>query len=219
LRVVVKAPTVDDMDTSSLRCRSCDAVCDGAQALLRCPSCQAVLPPHPHATPFARLGLPVSLQVTDADVEAAWLARSRQTHPDRFATRPPADRRAAAEQTAALNDARRALATAFDRATWLVRSVGVAEPALPQAQLVWFMEAREDAERSADARQRAVDDAVARFQVVDRALLGVLATIDAAAPDRASVSHVASLLAQERTLARLSADLGGPHLLASLDAR
>jgi hypothetical protein len=216
---VVKALTSADMDSSSLRCRSCDAVCDGALALLRCPSCQAVLSPHPSATPFARLGLPLSLLVTDAEVEAAWLARSRQTHPDRFATRPPADRRAAAEQTAALNDARRALATAFDRATWLVRSVDVAEPPLPQAQLVWFMEAREAAEHDADARQHVVDDAVARFRVVDRALLDALATIDAAAPDRVRVAQLASLLAQERTLARLSADLGGPQLVASLDAR
>jgi len=193
-------------------------VTDGAAAPLRYPSCQAVLPPHPAATPFARLGLPVSVRVTDAEVESAWLARSRQAHPDRFASRPPAERRAAAEQTAALNDARRALRTAFDRAAWLVRHAGVVEPKLPQARLVWFMEAREEAESPA-GRARVVDDAVARFAAVDVELQALLATIDAAAPDVAVLTKVAGLLAEERTLARLAADLGGPVLLAALDAR
>jgi molecular chaperone HscB len=204
---------------ASLRCRACDAVVDGATALLRCPSCGAVLPPHPGATPFARLGLSLSLAVTDADVESAWLQRSRQAHPDRFASRPPAERRAAAEQTAALNDARRALRTAFDRAAWLVRHAGVVEPKLPQARLVWFMEAREEAEGSAAGRARVIDDAVARFAVVDADLQALLSTVDAAAPDRAALLKVAGLLAEERTLARLAADLGGPVLLPSLDAR
>lgn len=203
---------------ASLRCRACDAVTDGAAAPLRCPSCQAVLPPHPAATPFARLGLPLSVRVTDAEVESAWLARSRQAHPDRFASRPPAERRAAAEQTAALNDARRALRTAFDRAAWLVRHAGVVEPKLPQARLVWFMEAREEAESPA-GRVRVVDDAVARFAAVDVELQALLATVDAAAPDVAVLAKVAGLLAEERTLARLAADLGGPVLLPSLDGR
>jgi molecular chaperone HscB len=216
---VVKALTTNDMDASSLRCRSCDAAYDGREAVLRCPACHAVVPPHPSATPFARLGVPVSLRLTDADIDAAWLARSRLTHPDRFAARPPAERRAAAEQTAALNDARRALATRFDRAAWLVRSVGVTEPALPHGQLVWFMEVREEAEASAEGRQRVVDDAVARFQSADRSLDTLLTSVDAAAPDRGVVAQIASLLTLERTLARLCADLGGPVLVASLDAR
>lgn len=177
-----------------------------------------MLPPHPAATPFARLGLPLSVRVTDAEVESAWLARSRQAHPDRFASRPPAERRAAAEQTAALNDARRALRTAFDRAAWLVRHAGVVEPKLPQARLVWFMEAREEAESPA-GRVRVVDDAVARFAAVDVELQALLATVDAAAPDVAVLAKVAGLLAEERTLARLAADLGGPVLLPSLDGR
>jgi hypothetical protein len=126
-----------------------------------------VLPPHPAATPFARLGLPLSLHVSDAEVEAAWLQRSRQAHPDRFASRSPAERRAAAEQTAALNDARRILRTGFDRASWLVRHVGIAEPKLPQARLVWFMEVREEAEASPAGRARVVDDAVVRFARVE----------------------------------------------------
>jgi molecular chaperone HscB len=207
------------MEPLTIRCRVCEAVCDGAAAPLRCPSCQAVLPPHPGATPFARLGLPLSLRVTDAEVESAWLQRSRQVHPDRFASRPAAERRAAAEQTAALNDARRALRTVFDRATWWVRHVGVAEPKLSQARLVWFMEAREEAEASPAGRARVVDDAVARFAVVDAELQALLATIDAAAPDAAALAKVAALLAEERTLARLAADLDGPVLLPSLDGR
>jgi molecular chaperone HscB len=206
------------MDPTTTRCRACEAVYDGAAAPLRCPACQAVLPPHPGATPFARLGLPLSLRVTDAEVESAWLQRSRQAHPDRFAARPPAERRAAAEQTAALNDARRALKTAFDRAVWLVRHAGVVEPKLPQARLVWFMEAREEAE-SPSGRDRVVADAVARFAAVDAELQALLATVDATAPAAPTLTKVAALLAEERTLARLAADLGGPVLLPSLDGR
>ena len=201
------------------RCRACDAVWDGASAPLRCPSCQAVLPPHPAATPFARLGLPLSLHVSDAEVEAAWLQRSRQAHPDRFASRSPAERRAAAEQTAALNDARRILRTGFDRASWLVRHVGIVEPKLPQARLVWFMEVREEAEASPAGRARVVDDAVVRFARVEAELQALVATVDAAAPDPATLQKVALVLAEERTLARLAADLSGPVLLPSLDAR
>lgn len=200
------------------RCRACDAPFDGERAPLRCAACEAVLPPHPRATPFAHLGLPLSLDVGDDAVERAWLSRSRLVHPDRFATRPPAERRAAAEQTAALNDARRALKTGFDRAVWLVRHRGVDEPRLPQSRLVWFMEAREEAEDAA-GRSRVLADAVARFAVVDAAIRAQTAGLDASAVAPEPLLKLAGLLAEARTLARLTADLGGPVLLPSLDGR
>lgn len=218
---MVKVPTHTDMEpvAPTGRCRVCDAAFDAATAPMRCDACEAVLPPHPGATPFARLGLPISLAVDDATVERAWLQRSRQVHPDRLASKPPAERRAAAEQTAALNDAWRALKTPFDRASWLVRHHGVAEPRLPQGKLLWFMEVREEAEASTEGRARVINDAVKHFAALDASLATVAAGLDATAPDAAALTRLAAILAEERTYARLAADLGGPVLLPSLDGR
>jgi DnaJ-domain-containing protein 1 len=203
------------------RCRACQADYDASSGMLRCPGCDVLLPPHPQTSPFARLGLPQTWALDDAAVEQAWLKRCRLVHPDRFGTRPDAERRAAAEQTIAANDARRALRTAFDRAVWLVRDAGVDEPRLPQARLIAFMEAREDAEASAAGKVRVIDDAVARFAaglVRLGELLGPVEWTDPAA-HRPALASAAALVAELRTLGRLSADLGGPALIAGMDGR
>ncbi len=207
-------------------CRACSARHDGADAPTVCASCGAVLPVHPAASPFARLGVkPPRFAVDDATLERAWLQRSRQVHPDRFARRADADRRAAAEQTAALNDAWRALRGAFARAVWLVRSVGVDEPRLPSAALVDLMEAREEAATSPEARADVVARSEARFAEVMARVAVELGAVDAAggwagaAVELPRVRRAAALLAEARTLARLVADLGGPTLIPGLEAR
>jgi len=172
------------------------------------------LPPLPGLSPFARLGLEASVSVDDATVERAWLSRSRQVHPDRFQQRPPAERRAAAEQTAALNDAYRALKTAFGRAVVVVGLEGGREPKLPQVQLVAFMEAREEAEASSDAKAAVAARAAAQFT----AGLAALTTSLAALPTetearRRAVTQAGLRLAELRTWGRLAQDLGGPKLL------
>ncbi len=204
------------------RCAVCDAVYDASAAPIRCPSCEALVPPHPKSSPFARLGLEPAAAISDADVDNAWLRRSRLVHPDRFASKSPAERRAAAEQTVAMNDALRALKTRFDRASWCVAQAGVSEPRLPQARLVAFMEAREDAEASADARARVVDDAVREFADHNAALDAVVGELNWVSPEKTPapvLRKVAGILAELRTTARLSADLGGPVLLPSIDRR
>jgi molecular chaperone HscB len=207
------------------RCPACGAAFDGADALLVCPSCSALVPPHPQATPFARLGLPQPRFVVDEKaLEATWLQRSRLVHPDKAARKSPAERRFAVEQTAALNDAWRLLRVPFDRAQWLLQRAGVAEPKLPQALLVSFMEAREEAEDGGpDAKAAVVARARARFDVVVADVAARLAVVDAEAGgyDRASpaLQKVAADLAEAKTLARLVDDLGGGKLIASLDGR
>ncbi|MBM4280741.1 MAG: hypothetical protein FJ137_08270, partial [Deltaproteobacteria bacterium] len=168
--------------TPYVPCRACGAPFDALAAPTRCPACGVVVEPHPQATPFARLGvIPPRFGVDDAALEQAWLQRSRQVHPDRFARRPDAERRAAAQQTAALNDAWRALRTPFDRAVWLVGSVGVAEPRLPQAALVELMELRDEAAVDAAARAAVVDRCAVRFAEVMARAAGELQVVDAAA--------------------------------------
>lgn len=199
------------------RCRSCDHVFDAVSAPLRCPACQAVTSPHPQASPFALLGVPVAFVQDAAALEQAWLSRTRQVHPDRFAKKPDVERRAAAEQSAAVNDAWRTLKEPFARAVWLLKSRGVVEPALPQARLFALMEAREEAEESASGKARVVADTVARFESIFAVVQQRLAAVDVvgwSSVPVADLSPVAAQLAELRTLARLSVDLGGPVLAA-----
>lgn len=204
------------------RCPHCGADFDAATAPLVCPSCQKLVPPHPQATPFARLGLDRPRFVVDEKaLEAAWLQRSRVVHPDKAARKGDAERRYAVEQTAALNDAWRALRVPFDRAAWLVKRAGVVEPQLPQAKLVALMAAREEAEEG--GKDAVVDRSRAAFAALLASVGQALAAVDAeddgyAAPSPA-LAKVAAQLAEAKTLARLVDDLGGGKLIASMDGR
>jgi molecular chaperone HscB len=208
-------------------CRACGVDNDLLAAPTHCAACVVVVEPHPHATPFARLGVaPPRFGVDDAALERAWLSRSRHVHPDRYARKPDAERRAAAQQTAALNDAWRAIRAPFDRAVWLVHSVGVDEPRLPQQALVEFMELREEAAAGDAARSAVVERCASRFRdVIARAGVELAAIDDASgwtSPSPTSTAHAkraAGLLAEARTLARLVADLGGERLIPSLQDR
>ena len=87
--------------------------------------------------PFSILGYDKPRFHIDAkELERAYLDRSRKVHPDRFATKSDAERRQAAQQMVALNDAYRAIQEPFDRATWLVRKAGVDAQKMDQRLLV-----------------------------------------------------------------------------------
>lgn len=204
------------------RCRLCEAIVDVSDGTMRCPTCQAVLPPSPATSPFARLGVAKRFGHETAALESAWLQRARQVHPDRFAKKPDAERRAAAEQTAALNDAWRVLREPFARAVWLLKDVGVVEPKLPPARLMALMEAREEAEEGAAGKARVVEQTVQKFNALyaeAEAKLRAVDDADAWASTNGELKAIAAQLAELRTLARLAADLGGPTLIASLDGR
>ena len=197
---------------------------DGALAPVTCPSCGAVLPVHPRVTPFALLGLSrPRFDVTASELERAWLERSRRVHPDRFASKAEAERRCAAEQIAALNDAKRAIFEPFDRALWLVSHAGVEAAHLDQALLLEMMELREGVEAAPDTRERVVADVSARFRGRLADLTATLAPLDLAddgyqAPSPA-LRRAALLLAELKMLARLVDDLGGGKLIGTLDDR
>lgn len=197
------------------RCWSCAAVYDAGSALV-CPSCGKVVPPHPHAGPFGRLGVePPRFAVDERELERAWMQRSRQVHPDRFASKSPEERRYAVEQTAALNDALRAVKDRYDRALWLVRSRGIEVNRLDQTLLMTLMEARERAEESSDERAAVVDESTRRFAAVADGLGALLANLD----DTNALQRAARALAEMKTLARLVSDLGGGRLIGTLEER
>lgn len=196
-------------------CWSCAIACEGDN-VLRCAACGAVQPPAVGATPFARLAIhPPRFAIDDKELERAWLERSRVVHPDRFARKSDQERRFAAEQTVALNDAWRAIRDPWDRAHWLVTSRGVDVSRLDQRLLVALMEDRERAEESHDDKQAVVAENSQRFDVLKAELGQLLADLD----DPTALARAGRVLAEMKTRARLVADLGGARLIASLDAR
>jgi molecular chaperone HscB len=200
--------------STETRCWSCSTTFDAGTALT-CPSCGVVAPPHPRATPFARLGVEERFDLDAAALERAWLQRSRAVHPDRFARKSDQERRYAAEQTAALNDAWRAIKDPFDRASWLVKSRGVDVAKLDQRLLMELMEARERAEESPAEKAAVVAEAKARFEALAAGLGGQMAKLD----DKPALDRAGKTLAEMKTLARLVHDLGGQKLIATLEDR
>lgn len=207
-----------------IACRVCGVAQDGAAAPTLCSACGALLPVHPQVSPFALLGISQPRFAIDArELERAWLDRSRRVHPDRFARKSEAERRCAAEQVAALNDAKRALFQPYDRALWLVHRAGVPEAKLAQQWLVEIMELREQVEEDPAKRAPLIDDVKARFAARMVELGQTLAPLDDrpegyAAPS-APLRRAATLLAELKTLARLVDDLGGGKLYPTLDDR
>lgn len=214
------------MNALHLRCAACSTTFDASAAPFVCPSCAALVPPHPHASPFARLGLSAPRFVVDEKaLETAWLQRSRVVHPDKAARKSDAERRFAVEQTAALNDAWRLLRVPWERANFLLKLAGTADARMPQAALIAFMEAREEAEGDA-GRAAVVARSRARFDVVMAAVAADLGVVDGVdhgyaspSPEAPRLAKVALALAEAKTLARLVDDLGGGKLIASMDTR
>jgi molecular chaperone HscB len=92
--------------SSRRECWRCRAAAD---ALLVCPRCQAVQPLVADADLFSVLGLPRSLVVDLADLEARYHAASRAVHPDRHQTASPRERELSLAASAAVNRAYRTL--------------------------------------------------------------------------------------------------------------
>jgi molecular chaperone HscB len=119
---------------------------------------------------FARLDLPRGFALDPARLEKAYFEAQRRFHPDRFATRPAAERVAALQEATAVNEAYEVLKTPLGRAEHLLELAGrrlpggdgatVSDPALLMDALEW-REALADAEDAeavervrAEARQR-----------------------------------------------------------------
>ena len=84
-----------------------------------CVSCGALQPPPPKPDHFEILGLERRYTLERKEIDTAWRARSRVTHPDRFAGEAALQRRLALQWTASLNEARRVLRDPVGRAWYL----------------------------------------------------------------------------------------------------
>lgn len=109
---------------------------------------------------FARLGLPRRFALDPADVERAYIARSRAVHPDYHLAGSSADLAASLELSAALNEAYNTLRDPFARAEYLLTLEGGPSAAghkqMPAAFLAEMLELREQVE---EARAGCPDDA------------------------------------------------------------
>src|ERR1700759_271283 len=74
---------------------------------------------------FSQFGLPRHLNIDTAALEKSFYAQSRKLHPDRFASRPPAEQEAALAASSQLNDAYRTLRDPIARTEYLLSLLGV----------------------------------------------------------------------------------------------
>ncbi len=74
---------------------------------------------------FDLLGLPAKFDLDPAAIERAFFERSKELHPDRFATAPAAERVVALSRSRALNDAYQTLKKPVPRAEYLLARAGV----------------------------------------------------------------------------------------------
>lgn len=137
---------------------------------------------------FELLGLPPRFDVDPAALEAAFFERSRELHPDRFASAPAAERVAALSRARAVNDAYQVLKREASRAEYLLAREGVVIGDNERIDPALVMELLEEREVLAEARQRgelreverlqasmrrrkraALDEVKAQFAALDRA--------------------------------------------------
>src|SRR5687767_12186297 len=90
-----------------------------------CAACGKVQPARGE-DPFATLGLPRSFAVDADALERRYRALQRKLHPDRFALKPAAERRASLERATAVNEAYRVVKDPVRRAEALLALAGVA---------------------------------------------------------------------------------------------
>ena len=107
---------------------------------------------------FELLGLPARFDLDPSLIERAFFDRSKELHPDRFASAPAAERVAALSRSRALNDAYQTLKKPVGRAEYLLERAGVTigdNERLDPAQIMEVMEAREELAEARRAKNTA----------------------------------------------------------------
>ena len=102
---------------------------------------------------FALLGLPPRFDVDPAQLERAFFERSKELHPDRYATAPVTERVAALSKARALNDAYQVLKREVSRAEYLLGREGITIGDNERIDPALVMELLEEREELAEARQ------------------------------------------------------------------
>ena len=101
---------------------------------------------------FGLLGLPAQFDLDPSVIETAFFDRSKELHPDRFASAPAAERVAALSRSRALNDAYQTLKKPVARAEYLLARAGVKIGDNEQLDPAFLMEILELREELAEAR-------------------------------------------------------------------
>jgi molecular chaperone HscB len=103
--------------------------------------------------------LPAQFDLDPQVIERAYFEKSKETHPDRFATAPAAERVVALSRSRAVNDAYKMIKNPIARAEYLLErdwgmTIGDNEQ-IPQDWLLPLLEEREELAEAIAAKQRA----------------------------------------------------------------
>jgi molecular chaperone HscB len=101
---------------------------------------------------FGLLGLPAQFNLDPKTIEQAFHDRSKELHPDRFASAPASERVAALSKSRALNDAYKTLKKPVARAEYLLERAGVTIGDNERLDPTFLMEILELREELAEAR-------------------------------------------------------------------
>jgi molecular chaperone HscB len=107
---------------------------------------------NPGPDAFALLGLPAQFDLDTTTIEQAFFDKSKELHPDRFASAPAAERVAVLSRSRALNDAYQKLKKPVARAEYLLARHGVTIGDNEQLDPEFLMEILELREQLAEAR-------------------------------------------------------------------
>jgi len=133
---------------------------------------------------FGLLGLPAQFDLDPKVIEQAFFDRSKELHPDRFASAPAAERVAALSRSRALNDAYQVLKKPVPRAEYLLARAGVDigdNERLDPAFLMEILELREElAEARVGKRTSEIGRLCAEMQQRRKAAIDSLAPLFAA---------------------------------------
>lgn len=113
---------------------------------------------------FSLLGLAPSYEIDLSALEKAFFERSKELHPDRYASAPAAERVVALTKARALNDAYQTLKKPVPRAEYLLSRAGVTIGANERLDPEFLMEILELREALAVARQAGKLAEVERMQ-------------------------------------------------------
>jgi molecular chaperone HscB len=113
---------------------------------------------------FALFGLEPRFDLDTAELERAYLDRSKDAHPDRFAGAPAADRARAVSRAMELNDAYKTLKRPVARAEYLLARAGQGIGDHEKVDVSFLSEVLELREELADARAAGKLDDVARLE-------------------------------------------------------
>jgi len=118
---------------------------------------------------FETLGLSARFDVDAAELDRRFLERSREVHPDRFASAPAAERVVALQRSMALNEAYKVLKRPIGRAEHLLAREGITIGGNERLEPDFLMEILELREELAGARVAGELTKVARLEEAMRA--------------------------------------------------